>query len=82
MMKYEYQTSRVKDQARGRWAPILQDLAPALTDAVDRRGKHVPSPVHGGRDGFRVFPDCYVPPYSRLFLPTYSGVRQRESPTL
>jgi IS5 family transposase len=25
---------------------------------------------------------CYVPPYSRLFLPTYSGVRQRESPTL
>jgi len=25
---------------------------------------------------------CYDPPYSSLFVPSYSGVRQRESPTL
>ena len=25
---------------------------------------------------------CYVPPYSRLFVASYSGVRQEESPTL
>jgi hypothetical protein len=25
---------------------------------------------------------CYVPPYSSLFVPSYSGVRQEESPTL
>ncbi len=25
---------------------------------------------------------CYVPPYSRLFVPSYSGVRQEKSPTL
>lgn len=26
--------------------------------------------------------DCYDPPYSSLFVPSYSGVRQEESPTL
>jgi hypothetical protein len=56
-MKYEYQASRVKDDARGRWQRVLSDLAPALQEAVAKRGKHVPCPVHGGRDGFRVFPD-------------------------
>jgi sulfonate transport system ATP-binding protein len=25
---------------------------------------------------------CYDPPYSSLFVPSYSGVRQEESPTL
>lgn len=25
---------------------------------------------------------CYVPPYSRLFVASYSGVRQEECPTL
>ena len=56
-MKDDYQASRVKDDARGRWQRVLSDLAPALQDAVAKRGKHVPCPVHGGRDGFRVFPD-------------------------
>ena len=32
-------------------------------------------------DGFRAL-NCYDPPYSSLFVPSYSGVRQRESPTL
>lgn len=26
--------------------------------------------------------ECYVPPYSRLFVASYSGVRQEECPTL
>ena len=26
--------------------------------------------------------ECYDPPYSSLFVPSYSGVRQEESPTL
>jgi hypothetical protein len=56
-MKQAYQTQSVKDDARGRWERVLPDLAPALKEAVERRGKHVPCPVHGGRDGFRVFPD-------------------------
>ncbi|WP_374683382.1 primase-helicase zinc-binding domain-containing protein, partial [Accumulibacter sp.] len=56
-MKQAYQTQSVKEDARGRWERVLPDLAPALKEAVERRGKHVPCPVHGGRDGFRVFPD-------------------------
>jgi putative DNA primase/helicase len=56
-MKQAYQAQSVKDDARGRWERVLPDLAPVLKEAVERRGKHVPCPVHGGRDGFRVFPD-------------------------
>lgn len=56
-MKYEYETQCVKNDARGCWEQVLPNLAPALKDAVERRGRHVPCPVHGGRDGFRVFPD-------------------------
>ncbi|MBK6593612.1 MAG: hypothetical protein IPG23_13175 [Burkholderiales bacterium] len=29
--------------------------APPLKAALERKGKHVPCPVHGGRDGFRIF---------------------------
>jgi hypothetical protein len=41
-MKQAYQAQSVKDDARGRWERVLPDLAPALKEAVERRGKHVP----------------------------------------
>ena len=47
----------VSDEAKGLWADILGDLAPELTGAIEAGGKHVPCPVHGGKDGFRVFND-------------------------
>jgi len=47
----------IKKMASGRWESILADLAPQLRPALDRVGRHVPCPVHGGRDGFRVFKD-------------------------
>mgnify|MGYP006284459813 CR=1 FL=1 len=47
----------VKEAARGHWPRILQALAPDLGPALDRPGRHVPCPVHGGKDGFRVFRD-------------------------
>ena len=47
----------VRPMARGRWGEILAGLAPQLQPALDRVGRHVPCPVHGGRDGFRVFKD-------------------------
>lgn len=56
-MKHEYETQQVKDDARGRWERVLLTLAPPLKTALERKGKHVPCPVHGGRDGFRIFPD-------------------------
>jgi phage/plasmid primase-like uncharacterized protein len=47
----------VREQARGRWIGILGRLAPTLESALARPGRHVPCPVHGGSDGFRVFRD-------------------------
>jgi len=43
--------------AHGHWGAILGALAPHLQAALDRVGRHVPCPVHGGKDGFRVFKD-------------------------
>jgi hypothetical protein len=47
----------VQRMARGQWDAILSSLAPQLQPALDRLGRHVPCPVHGGKDGFRVFKD-------------------------
>ena len=47
----------VSDEAKGLWAEILSDLAPELSQAIEAGGDHVPCPVHGGKDGFRVFND-------------------------
>lgn len=47
----------VRPMARGRWGKILAGLAPQLQPALDRVGRHVPCPVHGGKDGYRVFKD-------------------------
>lgn len=47
--------NRLKDRARHRWLGIFQALAPTLSEAAQKVGKHVPCPVHGGHDGFRLF---------------------------
>ena len=43
--------------SRGRWPELLLALAPELAPALDRAPRHVPCPVHGGKDGFRFFND-------------------------
>jgi putative DNA primase/helicase len=44
--------------ANGCWDSILAALAPQLQPALEKGGRrHVPCPVHGGKDGFRVFQD-------------------------
>lgn len=48
----------VKNRASGHWLEILGDLAPDLEDAIAKVGRHVPCPVHGGKDGFRLFDDA------------------------
>ena len=48
----------VRRHARGHWIRVLAALAPALGPALERLGRHVPCPVHGGRDGFRLFRDA------------------------
>ena len=47
----------VRQLAAGRWTEILEAVAPALEPALRRPGRHVPCPVHGGKDGFRLFRD-------------------------
>ncbi len=48
----------IHQQAPGRWLDILSGLAPELQPAVEKRGRHVACPVHGGKDGFRLFRDA------------------------
>ena len=44
--------------AKGQWEEILLAKAPQTQDAIAHSGKrHVPCPVHGGKDGFRMFKD-------------------------
>jgi len=50
--------SIIKKQVSNRWLEILRDLAPVLEEAIVKKGKHVPCPMHGGRDGFRLFNDA------------------------
>ncbi|MGC8518802.1 MAG: DUF7146 domain-containing protein [Steroidobacteraceae bacterium] len=47
----------LSDEACGLWADILGALAPELIPAIEADADHVPCPVHGGKDGFRVFND-------------------------
>lgn len=51
--------AELKELAKGKWADILEDLAPkkALAEAYAANGFHVSCPVHGGSDGFRLFTD-------------------------
>jgi phage/plasmid primase-like uncharacterized protein len=55
MAYHDYE--EIRAQARGRWGHILAALAPELAEALERAPRHVPCPVHGGRDGFRLYKD-------------------------
>lgn len=49
---------RILRLARGKWLDIFHSLAPDLHAACLNVGRHVPCPVHGGKDGFRLFKDA------------------------
>lgn len=49
----------VRDAARGSWLSVLDDLAPEINQAIEKPGqRHIACPVHGGKDGFRLFRDA------------------------
>lgn len=50
----------VREAADGNWLVILDSLAPDLSLAIERAPRHVPCPVNGGTDGFRLFNDVDV----------------------
>ena len=45
----------LKYTLRGCWEPVLWTLAPEVGPAIERAPRHVSCPVHGGKDGFRLF---------------------------
>ena len=56
-MAYQLDVTTIREAARGHWDAIFCALAPTLKAAMQHPGKHVPCPVHGGKDGFRLFED-------------------------
>lgn len=51
---------RIKEEAEDQWDSILWSLAPALRQALEKPGRHVPCPNPGhtnSKDGFRVYRD-------------------------
>lgn len=82
----------IRAACRGRWRQIFSDLAPALTPALENPGRHVPCPVHGGKDGLRAFPDveetggtvcntCGVHPNGLMTLMWINNMSVREALT-
>ena len=57
MNDYRMNAKAIKAQASGKWLEILPLLDARLAAAVARVGKHVPCPIHGGKDGFRLYAD-------------------------
>ena len=51
------EAKELKQLAAGRWGGIVSLLSPQLAEAIERLPHHVPCPVHGGVDGFRLFKD-------------------------
>jgi len=66
-----YDKKVVESKAEGKWLIILSSLAPTLNQAIERVGKHVPCPVNGGKDGFRLFKDANI---------TGGGISNKEGP--
>jgi phage/plasmid primase-like uncharacterized protein len=56
--QHKLSTQDVKQAASGNWLKILEEIAPSLKSAIAKCGDHVPCPVYGGKDGFRLFNDA------------------------
>lgn len=48
----------LKESIGDDWLSVLRDLAPELEEACNEFPEHVPCPIHGGKDGFRLFNDA------------------------
>lgn len=50
----------IRRTVAGRWLEVFNHLAPELRPALEKLGRHVACPVHGGRhgDAFRLFKDA------------------------
>lgn len=55
-----FKADAVREAATGRWLFVLGALAPQIEAALRKPGRHVGCPVHGGKDGFRLFGDAHL----------------------
>lgn len=56
--KNDKQLSILKAKAKGNWAEILETIAEdELSEAIFHAPNHVSCPIHGGKNGFRLFND-------------------------
>ena len=53
-----YNTSSLKQRMSGRWLQYYSEEILELSEAAQRCNHHVPCPIHGGRDGFKLFKDA------------------------
>lgn len=60
-----FKVKNVREAASGNWLFVVSALAPLTEPAIRKPGKHVSCPIHGGKDGFRLF---------KNFLETGGGV--------
>ena len=56
-MKDHLNVDQIAAAAVNRWGEVIRSLTADLEPAMARVGRHVPCPMHGGKDGFRLFPD-------------------------
>ncbi len=50
----------IRNAVRGSWLSVLDSLAPELERAILKPGRHIGCPVHGGKDGFKLFRDANI----------------------
>jgi len=50
----------IRNAVRGSWLSVLDSLAPELERAILKPGRHIGCPVHGGKDGFKLFRDADI----------------------
>ncbi len=55
--KYKFEATEVEQALTGRWSGAVVSIAPELSEAVEKIGKHVACPMHPSKDGFRLFDD-------------------------
>lgn len=58
-MSYYYKAEEVRKLAENQWLFILASLAPEITEAIQKLGRHITCPVHGGKKDFRLFKDAH-----------------------
>ncbi|MEQ1528907.1 MAG: toprim domain-containing protein [Methylococcales bacterium] len=58
MKNKKLDSTPIRQEAKGRWLSILGTLCPDIEKQLSKPGKAGSCPVHGGKDGFRLFRDA------------------------